>query len=373
MAIDDTDTKRLVPKLALYGSESGLEILTGYPGRFTVRQAGDAEELDSLMVGAALDLVILDCRDRIPPEEVRALLRRDDRIDFIAIGCPPDRKQLPSWMISHSCAWPIDRDQLYRLITSAAAKGAAERRLAGLEKELRDREIEAALGCRLAEVLHELGNPLDAVRRFIKLSREHAADDPELTSWLGAADTGLERMAATLLELHRDARRSGTRLRLVELRELLREAVNASGAPDRDIEIVTRVEAEDVFVPESLGSVLVNLLLNARRAITGSGRIELRATLRPDGRPLISVTDDGEGFGELFKDELFKPWFSTRHDESGLGLGLSTARHAVEQLGGSLDAHSPGIGQGATFTIELPATAAANEPAGDAAAEESNE
>jgi signal transduction histidine kinase len=103
--------------------------------------------------------------------------------------------------------------------------------------------------------------------------------------------------------------------------------------------------------------VLVNLLTNAREALTGPGSIELVAEVEEPresgaGRLLLRVQDDGRGMSEEFiRTALFRPFATTK--EAGLGIGLAQCRGIVEAHGGTIRATSR-PGQGTRFEIELP-------------------
>jgi signal transduction histidine kinase len=101
--------------------------------------------------------------------------------------------------------------------------------------------------------------------------------------------------------------------------------------------------------------ILVNLVSNARRACSDSGRADKRLTLRlasGDGRVRLSVADNGAGIPAENLTRIFNHGFTTRKD--GHGFGLHSGALAARELGGSLLAHSDGVGLGATFTLELP-------------------
>ncbi|MEZ6194487.1 MAG: HAMP domain-containing sensor histidine kinase [Planctomycetota bacterium] len=348
---EETAGRRRVPRIALVGGEEPSDLLNGFPGRFAVTPCHGRRDLESLLLASPVDLIVLDCREAFPEVETLELVARERIIDYLAVGQPRDRKTLPKAMRAHWCPWPVDRRSFYRLIVALVRKAFWQRAFQRQEHRMRELGEQAELGLRVAQVLHELGNPLDAVRRFVSLAREEV--EGEAASHLDHATMGLERMKETLDGLHRDARRSSLRLDLVDLRDLVRESAVLSGLAGSRMEVRTRIEGGPWRVPRALGPVLTNLLLNAREACRSAGKVEIACAASPPGL-VLSVTDDGEGFGELFRDELFQPYFSTRAQGGGLGLGLPTARAAVEQLGGTLDGHSPGVNQGATFVVRLP-------------------
>lgn len=101
--------------------------------------------------------------------------------------------------------------------------------------------------------------------------------------------------------------------------------------------------------------ILVNLIRNAKYACDESGRPDKRMTVRvatEDERIRISVVDNGVGVAPENLMGIFRHGFTTRKD--GHGFGLHSGALAARELGGSLNVHSDGLGQGAAFTLELP-------------------
>jgi C4-dicarboxylate-specific signal transduction histidine kinase len=103
--------------------------------------------------------------------------------------------------------------------------------------------------------------------------------------------------------------------------------------------------------------ILVNLIRNAKHACQDSERPDRQLTVRivnNDNRVNISVIDNGVGIPAENLTRIFNHGFTTRKD--GHGFGLHSGALAAMELGGSLTGHSPGLGQGATFTLDLPLT-----------------
>ncbi|MBZ0110848.1 MAG: PAS domain S-box protein [Thermoanaerobaculia bacterium] len=109
--------------------------------------------------------------------------------------------------------------------------------------------------------------------------------------------------------------------------------------------------------------VLLNLALNARDAMPGGGRLtlelgvvevdEAQPGLKPGPHVVLSVSDDGAGIGAEDLDKLFDPFFTTRREAGGTGLGLSMVHGIVNQLGGHISVDSE-VEVGTTFRIYLP-------------------
>lgn len=150
----------------------------------------------------------------------------------------------------------------------------------------------------------------------------------------------------------------------VDLAELFEEArrLNGDSFPGHAVELVRdftpglpRVGLDKHKVLQILG----NLLANAKAACDESGRADKRVTVRitlADGSARIAVLDNGVGIPAENLTRIFHLGFTTKKD--GLGFGLHNGANSAREMGGSLTAYSPGPGEGATFTLELPVTMA---------------
>ena len=107
---------------------------------------------------------------------------------------------------------------------------------------------------------------------------------------------------------------------------------------------------------EMFKQALLNLMLNAHQAMPSGGELTIQATLECDGeRPgqvCINFIDTGQGISRELLGRVFRPFFSTRPE--GTGLGLATTRKIVEAHGGTIDVQSE-LDRGTKFTIRLPA------------------
>jgi len=107
--------------------------------------------------------------------------------------------------------------------------------------------------------------------------------------------------------------------------------------------------------PNALQQVLVNLLTNARDAITGPGTIEVRTHASPGGHDVrLSVHDTGPGIPPDALPRIFDPFFTTKAEGTGLGLAISYG--IVRDHGGTIDVDSR-PGRGTRFTVTLPVSA----------------
>ena len=115
-----------------------------------------------------------------------------------------------------------------------------------------------------------------------------------------------------------------------------------------------------------LQQVVWNLVSNAVKFTPAGGRVEIELG-RAEAKAEIAVRDTGQGIAPLFRPHLFQRFrqmdASKTRQHGGLGLGLSIVKHLVEAHGGSVVAESAGLGQGATFRVELPLLEAVEAPA----------
>ena len=101
--------------------------------------------------------------------------------------------------------------------------------------------------------------------------------------------------------------------------------------------------------------VLLNLINNARDAMPRGGSIHILMELTKDGRIRIRVEDDGDGFSKEALEQIFEPYFTTKSEGKGTGLGLAMAQAIIERSGGTIAAANRSDGKsGASFDIHLP-------------------
>jgi signal transduction histidine kinase len=144
------------------------------------------------------------------------------------------------------------------------------------------------------------------------------------------------------------------------LSKLLEDAIqiNSAGFERHGTQLIREFEEfGDVEIDkQKFLQILVNLVSNAKYALSDSKREEKLLTIRiykhGEDRFRIEVTDNGVGISEDNLAKIFSYGFTTK--EHGHGVGLHSSALASKEMGGSLSVYSDGVGQGATFTLELP-------------------
>jgi signal transduction histidine kinase len=245
-----------------------------------------------------------------------------------------------------------------RLAGPASAALAAER-LASLDAEARRLDRLAALGGLVAEIVHEIRNPLVSVKTFLQLLPERAEDPDFREGFLEVAAEELrriERLVEAVLE-HARPRRGRREEERAEVPAALDAVARLVAFRAADRGVTLDVETEDAVPPAHLGEdalrqIVLNLVLNALDATVQGGRVRLRARAEGD-RVAILVDDGGPGIPEPVRERIFEPFFSTREGHAG-GLGLAITRRIVEEAGGRVTADDA-PGGGSRFRVELPA------------------
>jgi PAS domain S-box-containing protein len=200
-----------------------------------------------------------------------------------------------------------------------------------LQEQVVRAERLAALGQTVAEISHEIRNPMviigGFVRQLIKIT-----EDPRALSKLEIISLEVQRVENLLLEL-RDLYLPRTiRKRMFDLNKMLEEVHTLSRQAGRGKNIRLSLETTDdpSFVRgdrEKLKQVFLNVVRNGMEALDGEGNVAIRSTVRGD-RVLVTITDDGPGISRELQSKVFSPFFTTKKE--GTGLGLCICRRIVD-------------------------------------------
>jgi signal transduction histidine kinase len=255
----------------------------------------------------------------------------------------------------------------------------ANRRLRETRAGLERAERLASVGRLAAGVAHEVGNPMGAILAFAELVARDPGLSPTSHGQLERLLREGERVRRILRQLLDLARPVRLERRPLDLAQAARDAVALVAAQRRYRDVAFEVLAEP-GLPLALADdgavqqVLGNLLLNAAEAASGvTGalvRVELgRAALRRrQGEPSAEarersapdavacrVLDNGCGIAEEDRERVFDPFFTTRAQGEGTGLGLPNALRLTEQQGGALELEAAPPGFRTAFALRLPA------------------
>jgi len=264
------------------------------------------------------------------------------------------------------------REAEYQL--SEERRRAAEMR-AELEAQLLQARKLEAVGTLAGGVAHEINNMLLPIVALTKLTRRDM--EPEspgyrrLTVVLDAAQRA-QRVAEQILSFSRnDSAQIGPLVLADEIRgaeEMLRMVV------PKTIDLRYRLDTDDAIVQadsNQLTQILINLAKNSADAMAEAGSLIEIALEKPPGNgdgskeeAVLSIRDDGCGMDEDTQTRIFDPFFTTKPVGSGTGMGLAVVHGLVHNWGGTISVSSR-VGEGTVFTIRLPLSREAEEPAAE--------
>lgn len=220
----------------------------------------------------------------------------------------------------------------------------------------------------LATVAHELRNEIAPLGNALELLA-HSDDASVRALAVTMARRQLDAMTHLVEDLtdFGQASRGGAALerRPLDLRELLRQAVLACRPlfAERRVQVQVDLPETPLTVsadPMRLWQVFVNLLNNAAKFTRPDGHVRVSAS-HEAGSACVRVADDGAGIAPEDLKRIFEMFqqggSSRRASPRGLGIGLAVVRRFVELHGGSVQAASPGVDQGSTFSVRLPLAA----------------
>lgn len=213
----------------------------------------------------------------------------------------------------------------------------------------------ATLGELAAGLAHEIRNPLAGIAGVIEIiGRDLPATSPAraVVKEVRQEVMQINRIVSDLLEC---ARPKPPETRLADINATVEHAVlfARQQALSKSIDIEFRAGPLPLEVEHDsnqVNQVLLNLLLNSIQSMERSGRITV-AVERHNGVAAIAVTDNGRGITPEHLPHIFRPFYTTKGN--GTGLGLSLARRIVEEHGGRIEVSST-LGHGSTFTVFLP-------------------
>jgi two-component system cell cycle sensor histidine kinase/response regulator CckA len=226
--------------------------------------------------------------------------------------------------------------------------------LRGLQEKLALAEKMEAIGRLAAGVAHDFNNVLMVVRGNLELSQ--LPETRELGQVFAALESARE-LTDRLLTL---GRRSALQRRVVDLNELVASTVSLVERMMREqLRLHVTLHGAPLWVDVDVTLIeqaIVNLLLNARDALSAGGQVSVHLSAGDEGgRALaeLAVHDDGPGMDEATKARVFEPFFTTKHGAHGHGLGLAMVHGSVAQHGGTVSVESA-KGAGTTFRLRFP-------------------
>ncbi|MDD5303547.1 MAG: ATP-binding protein [Elusimicrobia bacterium] len=218
----------------------------------------------------------------------------------------------------------------------------------------------AALGELSAHLAHEVRNPLTGISSTIQVMQSETPEGSPRREVLGKVLGQLNRMEQTMGNFLRFARMPEAVVRPFDLHEPLERVLDLIEARLRTQKIeLKRDIARDLprlkGDPGQIEQVFLNLFINAANAMPHGGALTVTARAEPEGSLLVEVRDTGKGISSADLEHVFRPFFTTRENGSGLGLPLS--RQIIVAHDGDIWIESV-PDRGTSVFVRLPAAAA---------------
>jgi len=282
----------------------------------------------------------------------------------------------PYWEVSYT---PL-RDPDGRIIAAfhfardVTARLRAEEELNIAQESLRQSQKLEAVGQLTGGVAHDFNNLLTVIKSSTDLLKRPNLAEDRRARYVGAISDTVDRAAKLTGQLLAFARRQALKPEVFSVCDSVRALTDMVGTlTGSRIEIVTDLQGATCHVdadPSQFDTAIVNMAVNARDAMNGEGRLEIRVR-SVEAIPAIrshavvhgafvavSISDTGTGIPEDRLERIFEPFFTTKVVGQGTGLGLSQVFGFAKQSGGEVTVESE-LGRGTTFTLYLPRVAGA--------------
>ena len=241
----------------------------------------------------------------------------------------------------------------------------------GLEQQLRHSQKMEAVGRLAGGIAHDFNNLLTVINGYSSMLVDTVSDNPYAVSQAEEILGAGTRAAELVSQLLNFSRRQMIKPRAVEVNQLVRDVERMlKRVIGEHIELKTKLQPDSGWAHVDLNqmeAVLLNLSTNARDAMADGGvltietsRVEVGAdslsgqtALAPGSYVCLAVRDTGHGMDSETKQFLFEPFYTTKEQGKGTGLGLASVYGSVEQNGGRIFVRSD-VGKGTELSIYFP-------------------
>jgi len=310
--------------------------------------------------------------DYSPPEEARAFYATDEQV-FTTHALhtteePHTSNQGEQRVILTQKSYFEDESGEYIL---AFLTDITEQRRA--EEQMRQTQKMEAIGQLAGGIAHDFNNLLTGILGYASILKTEVAPGSFVHEAAATIEHAAQRAAQLTSQLLGFARRGKFVSVPVDVHASIASVCTLlSHTIDKKITLVQHCTAARATVagdPVQLEQVILNLMVNARDAITGSGVLSMstavahldeefcrqQAMARPGDYLALRVTDTGHGIPPAIREHIFEPFFTTKETGKGTGMGLAMAYGIVKNHGGFIEVASE-VGAGSTFTVYLPLT-----------------
>ncbi len=231
-----------------------------------------------------------------------------------------------------------------------------ERKLLRAEKELYRSQKLASLGTLTAGVTHEIRNPLGVIRSGLELLPKKERDNKYLTEFRNKYIKHVDRIegiVGRILGLAKDEKNKSDTI--CDINNIINETLNLIRFKEGikiTKELGENIRTKGIY--EDIERIFINLFENANHAMPDGGQLNIKTYEKAEEDQLkkvfIEIADSGTGIPEQYLDRIFDPFFSSRHE--GTGLGLPISYRIIKEHGGDIVLNSV-VKKGTTFIISF--------------------
>jgi PAS domain S-box-containing protein len=255
-------------------------------------------------------------------------------------------------------------------ISDVTQRKEIEERETALEQQLRQSQRVESIGRLAGGVAHDFNNLLTSVLGFTELAQAELPAGSTAATYLECVNEAATRGAALTQQLLAFARKKLVNPEILQLNDVVEKLwpmLRRLVGEHRELTLSLAPTLGAVKVDAgSMEQVVMNLVVNARDALTAGGRINVETVdvvfdeldcqhseLTPGEYVMLKVSDNGIGMSQEVLSRLFEPFFTTKPVGEGTGLGLAMCHGIVKQAHGSISVHSE-PGRGSCFRVYLP-------------------
>jgi len=228
-----------------------------------------------------------------------------------------------------------------------------------LENQLAQADKLTSIGLLAAGVAHEINTPLAVISSYAQMLSKQLRGDARLGPVLDKITQQSFRAAEIANGLLNFSRTSTTEFRATDLNQVIRDTLSLLEHQFKTAQILVDLELTDELPAINgnsgkLQQVFLNLLLNAKEAMPGGGRLRVATLL--NGHVEAVVADSGSGIAPEHLKRIYDPFFTTKNipgDKRGTGLGLAVSYGIIQEHAGKIHVESA-VGSGTTFHVEFP-------------------
>ena len=252
-------------------------------------------------------------------------------------------------------------DETGRLVSFVGIQSDVTEERARQASEISRQRIEA-LGQMAGGVAHQLNNLIQPIVTLVSLHRPEI-DDPQIANDMETVLESARQAAGVVEDILTFSRHRAKKHDRVSVPETVRRHVHFIRTllpRDVSVELTVGRGAEELHIevdPTQLCQALANLMINASQAMSGEGLIDVRIDSDGGDMVRIAVEDGGPGIPPENRSRVLEPFFSTKTDDGGTGLGLSVVSGIVDAIGGRMsisDAVRRRSDRGCCITLSIP-------------------